>query len=66
MSQARRPAISDPIENTTASPSETPFEAIRRVDSDGTEFWSARDLMQVLEYTDWRNFKGVLIKGQFQ
>jgi DNA-damage-inducible protein D len=40
------------------------FVRIRQVDEDGLEFWSARDLMRVLEYTDWRNFKGVLIKGQ--
>lgn len=28
------------------------------------EFWSARDLMFVLEYTNWRNFKSVLLKAQ--
>lgn len=47
-----------------SEPQRTPFERIRQVDEDGLEFWSARDLMRVLEYTDWRNFKGVLIKGQ--
>jgi DNA-damage-inducible protein D len=47
-----------------ADDSQTPFERIRQIDSDNLEFWSARDLMRVLEYTDWRNFKGVLIKGQ--
>lgn len=44
--------------------SQTPFERIRQIDEDSLEFWSARDLMKVLEYTDWRNFKGVLIKAQ--
>lgn len=48
----------------TREPSQTPFERIRQVDDDGIEFWSARDLMKVLEYTDWRNYKGVLIKAQ--
>lgn len=43
---------------------ESPFERIRQVDPDGYEFWSARDLMKVLEYTDWRNFKSVLLKAQ--
>ncbi len=42
----------------------TPFERIRQVDEDDIEFWSARDLMPVLEYTNWRNFKGVLLKAQ--
>lgn len=44
--------------------SQTQFERIRQVDSDNLEFWSARDLMEVLEYTNWRNFKGVLLKAQ--
>lgn len=44
---------------------QTPFELIRRVDSDGVEFWSARDLMLSLEYTEWRNFKTALLKAQF-
>ncbi len=54
----------EPIDTYTPSDSESMFDRIRRVDPDGNEFWSARELMQVLEYTDWRNFKGVLIKGQ--
>lgn len=28
---------------------QTPFERIRQVDEDGVEFWSARDLMPILE-----------------
>jgi DNA-damage-inducible protein D len=43
---------------------DTPFERIRQLDSEDLEFWSARDLMLVLEYTNWRNFKGVLLKAQ--
>lgn len=43
---------------------QTPFELIRRVDSDGVEFWSARDLMLSLEYTEWRNFRTALLKAQ--
>jgi DNA-damage-inducible protein D len=44
--------------------SQPPFERIRQVDSDDQEFWSARDLMPVLEYTKWQNFKTVLLKAQ--
>jgi DNA-damage-inducible protein D len=51
-------------ENSTSSQTESPFERIRQMDPDGYEFWSARDLMPVLEYTNWRNFKGVLLKAQ--
>lgn len=43
---------------------ESPFERIRQVDPDGYEFWSARDLMPILEYTKWQNFKTVLLKAQ--
>lgn len=46
------------------SPAQSPFERIRQVDSDGQEFWPARDLMPVLEYTNWRNFKVALVKAQ--
>lgn len=34
----------------------SPFDAIRRTCADGTEFWSARDLMPLMGYAAWRNF----------
>jgi DNA-damage-inducible protein D len=34
----------------------SPFERIRQLD-DEREFWSARDLAEVLGYTQWRNFE---------
>ncbi|MFZ4814674.1 MAG: DNA damage-inducible protein D [Phototrophicaceae bacterium] len=52
------------LTNFDSPQAESPFERIRQVDPDGYEFWSARDLMLVLEYTNWRNFKGVLLKAQ--
>ncbi len=36
------------------------FERIKQVRDDGSEFWSARDLAVVLEYTQWRNFNNVI------
>ncbi len=48
----------------TPDPSASLFERIRQFDEDGLEFWSARDLMKVLDYTEWRNFKTALIKAQ--
>ena len=32
------------------------FEGIRRVDTEGTEFWLARQLARVLEYSEYRHF----------
>lgn len=32
------------------------FEAIKRIDDNGREYWSSRELAKVLEYTDYRNF----------
>ncbi len=40
-----------------------PFEDIRRVDENGHEYWSARELADVLEYTEWRNFEKVIDKA---
>ncbi len=37
--------------------SESPFDAIRKVDRDGNEYWSARELMSLLEYPRWNEFK---------
>jgi very-short-patch-repair endonuclease len=34
----------------------SPFEAIKRTTEDGAEYWSARELGQVLGYTRWENF----------
>ncbi|MCK6580527.1 MAG: DNA damage-inducible protein D [Anaerolineae bacterium] len=50
--------------NPIPDPTQTPFERIRQVDEDDQEFWSARDLMPILEYTKWQNFKTVLLKAQ--
>lgn len=36
------------------------FEAIKRVSDAGDDFWSARELARVLEYSDFRNFLNVL------
>jgi DNA-damage-inducible protein D len=33
------------------------FERIRQTADDGSEYWSARDLAPVLDYTQWRNFE---------
>lgn len=39
------------------------FEDIKHIDEDGNEYWYARELQNVLEYTEWRKFKGVIDKA---
>ncbi|MEP7284235.1 MAG: DNA damage-inducible protein D [Chloroflexota bacterium] len=53
----------NPTDDNNSIP-QSPFEQIKRIDPDDNEFWSARDLMPILEYTKWQNFKTVLIKAQ--
>jgi DNA-damage-inducible protein D len=45
-------------------PASNTFERIKRVSAEGNEFWSARDLARVLEYTDFRNFVTVIAKAR--
>ncbi len=40
------------------------FEQIKKIDKDGIEFWEARELMLVLEYSEWRNFLNVIEKAK--
>lgn len=40
------------------------FERIKRVNDTGADFWSARELARVLEYTDFRNFTAVIAKAR--
>lgn len=42
----------------------SPFEAIRRIADDGSEYWSARDLAKILDYTLWQKFRNVLQKAE--
>lgn len=42
----------------------SPFEKIKRISEDGYEYWSARDLSKLLEYTQWRNFENVISKAK--
>lgn len=43
---------------------QSPFEAIRRVNAAGNEFWPSRDFARVLGYTDYRNFEQVVQKAR--
>ncbi len=39
------------------------FEIIKKIDDNGAEYWSLRDLAKALEYTD-RNFISVIEKAK--
>lgn len=40
------------------------FEDYMYTDENGVEFWYARELQELLEYTEWRNFEKVMLKAQ--
>ena len=40
------------------------FENIKHTDENGIEFWYARELMNVLEYKQWRRFENVINKAK--
>jgi DNA-damage-inducible protein D len=41
-------------------PNGSPFDAIKRIREDGTEYWLARELMPFLGYSQWQNFVRVI------
>jgi DNA-damage-inducible protein D len=52
-----------PDDNSTAYTS--PFDAIRKADEQGREYWSARDLGKLLGYTtNYRNFQKAIDKAK--
>lgn len=40
------------------------FENIKHIDENGNEYWSARELMPLLEYTLWQRFSNVIKKAK--
>lgn len=39
------------------------FESIKHTNEEGIEFWYARELAQILQYADWRNFENAIYKA---
>ncbi len=52
------------MSNELNAPAATAFERIKRTNERGGEFWSARELGRVLEYSDFRNFITVINKAR--
>ncbi|MEK7463642.1 MAG: BRO family protein [Patescibacteria group bacterium] len=40
------------------------FEEIKELDENGIEFWRARELMEILQYNEWRNFNLIVKKAK--
>lgn len=44
--------------------SDQTFESIKHINELGQEFWFARELQDILEYTEWRNFTNIIDKAK--
>jgi DNA-damage-inducible protein D len=51
------------MENITKQTQKS-FEDIKMIDDTWFEFWSARDLMNILWYIEWRKFEWVIEKAK--
>ena len=40
------------------------FEDIKHIDENGIEFWYARELIRVLQYSNWQNFEKIIDKAK--
>ena len=56
--------MSKPNMKKLVNPQDSIFEKIKRVDENGAEYWSARDMAKVLEYLEYRNFLPVIKKAK--
>ena len=52
------------MENKLSKRAQNIFEQIRQEDENGNEFWSARDLGKVLEYSEFRHFIPVIDRAK--
>ena len=52
------------MESNLVNKTEKDFESIKHIDENGVEFWYARELMIMLEYSKWGNFIKVIDKAK--
>jgi DNA-damage-inducible protein D len=50
--------------NKISNLNQTVFEQIKRLDENNNEYWTARDISMVLEYSEYRHFKPVIDKAK--
>jgi DNA-damage-inducible protein D len=51
------------MENLPTEPAKN-FESARKIDENGVEYWTARELMLLLGYSKWTNFETVIKKSK--
>jgi hypothetical protein len=51
-------------DNTQPTMQSSPFDAIRKVDEQGREYWNAKDLAKLLGYSGYSKFKNVIRKAE--
>jgi DNA-damage-inducible protein D len=52
------------MENKPINPNQTIFEQLKKMDENNHEYWTARDLSKVLEYSEYRHFKPVIDRAK--
>ncbi|MBU0765887.1 MAG: DNA damage-inducible protein D [Bacteroidetes bacterium] len=52
------------MENKLSNPNQTVFEQIKKLDENKNEYWTARELSKVLEYSEYRHFKPVIDRAK--
>lgn len=63
--RADQPALpSEPSEERDGRSTRSPFERVKRVAEDGSEFWSSRELAPLLGYDSYRNFENAIVKAK--
>ncbi|MBD2468759.1 BRO family protein [Nostoc sp. FACHB-145] len=53
------------LENFHQPNNSSPFDSIRHLDDFGQEYWNARELMPLLGYSRWNDFKPVIERATF-
>lgn len=48
---------------STQANTDSPFDQIKHVDEDGSEYWLARELMPILGYQQWRQFEDAISRA---
>ena len=51
-------------DKNSTGPYTSPFDSIKQLDDEDNEYWYARDLQGVLEYSEWRNFYKIIEKAK--
>lgn len=52
------------MENDLTNSNQTIFEQIKKLDENNSEYWTARDLSRIFEYSEYRHFKAVIDRAK--